>query len=75
MVCRIDPIAYIQIALAVNEFNAPRWLNLPVGNSNAGSVLLSARGVPQKGMLVCFVLFCFVLQGCFKTVDNVLPVH
>lgn len=56
LVCRIDPIAYIQIALAVNEFNAPRWLNLPVDDSNASAVILSARGVPQKGTLLCLLI-------------------
>lgn len=68
---RIDPIAYIQTALAINEFNAPRWLNLPVGTSNAGTTLLSARGIPQKGKLpasttatlCCLTLSCNVAQA------------
>lgn len=62
LVCRIDPIAYIQIALAVNEFNAPRWLNLPVGNTNAGAVLLEARGVPQKSGSLARYLYLLCLH-------------
>lgn len=70
--CRIDPIAYIQVALAVNEFNAPRWLSLPVGTSNAGSTLLNARGVPQKSKVLA-LLHCFVLPRI--VIGRVAPGH
>ena len=57
LVCRIDPIAYIQIALAVNEFNAPRWLNLPVGNSLSAPEC-KRRSPEGYACVLCAVLLC-----------------
>ena len=53
--CRIDPIAYVQTALALNEFLAPRWKNLIVGGSSASSQILEARSLPQKGQPTTFL--------------------
>jgi len=47
--CRIDPIAYVQTALALNEFLAPRWKNLIIDGSSASSQILEGRALPQKG--------------------------
>lgn len=41
-----NPISYIQQAIAINEFNAPRWKNIPApGYANAGEAILRQRGV------------------------------
>lgn len=41
-----NPISYIQQAIAINEFNAPRWKNVPApGYANAGEAILRQRGV------------------------------
>ena len=36
--------------MAQNEFLAPRWKNLAVGDSNASAVILGARQIPLDGM-------------------------
>ncbi|BDA40539.1 Pleiotropic drug resistance protein 1 [Coccomyxa sp. Obi] len=45
----IDPIAYAQRAIAINEFAAPRWkaLKLPTGES-VGDVVLGQRQLPNE---------------------------
>lgn len=41
-----NPVSYIQQAIAINEFKAPRWQNVAApGYANAGEAILIQRGV------------------------------
>eukprot|EP00891_Asterochloris_glomerata_P005114 jgi/Astpho2/5114/Aster-06326 len=42
-----NPIMYIQRAIAINEFAAPRWKNLYIGGESVSASILGGRGVPQ----------------------------
>ena len=44
--CRINPIWYVQQALAINEFRAPRWqVNLAANGMTVGDAVLTQRGL------------------------------
>jgi hypothetical protein len=45
----MDPISYAQKAIALNEFNAPRWaaLQTPDGQP-VGATVLGQRGLPTE---------------------------
>ena len=41
-----NPVSYVQQAIAINEFKAPRWQNVAApGYANAGEAILIQRGV------------------------------
>ncbi len=52
ILCRfywIDPIAYAQNAIAINEFTAPRWKALKVTTGESvGDVVLGQRQLPNQ---------------------------
>ena len=62
--CRIDPIAYVQVALALNEFLAPRWINLAVGDSTVSNYVLSSRGLPQSSEHTSHLMQATALANC-----------
>ena len=44
--CRINPIWYVQQALAINEFKAPRWqVSLAANGMTVGDAVLTQRGL------------------------------
>ena len=44
-----DPLAYAQKALAVNEFDAPRWQEIFSGGLTVGDAILMQRNLPEAG--------------------------
>lgn len=59
-------MSYIQQAIAINEFLAPRWQNVPApGYPNAGIAILRQRGVHTESWWIWLVRvsFCCSLQN------------
>ena len=68
--CRADwanPVSYIQQAIAINEFKAPRWQNVPApGYANAGEAILIQRGVHTDEWWIWLVSECAEISVCFS---------
>lgn len=64
-----DPIAYAQLALAINEFAAPRWqeLKTPTGES-VGNTVLDQRNIPHEQWWIwCAAVLSPVVRRAWST--------
>ena len=73
----IDPLAYAQKGLAVNEFQAPRWKHVFVsgpGSQSVGDAVLGQRGLPTYdyerwlaiGVLIfAWIVFNLITWACY----------
>ena len=64
----LDPLAYAQKGLAVNEFRAPRWQSVYAsGDITIGDAILQQRGLPRNGynraLGFCVLVFAWIVYN------------
>ncbi|XP_072994199.1 pleiotropic drug resistance protein 3-like isoform X2 [Typha latifolia] len=60
----VSPLTYVEIALALNEFLAPRWQKISLARTTIGHQVLTARGLNYKGYfywIAVGALFGFII--------------